>query len=96
MVYDEFPRSKPDLHMGDGDGTVNKRSMEVCLKWRQEQQQPVHHQIFNNTDHATMLKGDLPVKSVQNLIVQMNQELAKQDELCGNRVDSQCPTITVT
>ncbi|GMR54990.1 hypothetical protein PMAYCL1PPCAC_25185, partial [Pristionchus mayeri] len=31
-----FPDYPPNIAMGDGDGTVNRRSAEVCLNWRTE------------------------------------------------------------
>ncbi|CAB3373511.1 Hypothetical predicted protein [Cloeon dipterum] len=34
---DKFPDSSPELIMGDGDGTVNLRSLEGCSKWKQAQ-----------------------------------------------------------
>lgn len=57
MVYakDKFPDSSPTLVYGDGDGTVNVRSLEGCLQWETQQPQPVYHQAFNGSDHMGIL-----------------------------------------
>ena len=36
LVYTDFPTSTPSYQMGDGDGTVNLRSMRSCLRWRKK------------------------------------------------------------
>lgn len=46
---------KPTLAMGDGDGTVNRRSLEACQYWNGQQKQPVHLQAFPGADHMQIL-----------------------------------------
>ncbi|KAL1373805.1 hypothetical protein pipiens_018439, partial [Culex pipiens pipiens] len=46
---------KPTLVMGDGDGTVNRRSLEACQYWNGQQKQPVHLQEFPGADHMQIL-----------------------------------------
>ncbi|KAL1378784.1 hypothetical protein pipiens_000529, partial [Culex pipiens pipiens] len=41
--------------MGDGDGTVNRRSLEACQYWNGQQKQPVHLQEFPGADHMQIL-----------------------------------------
>lgn len=41
--------------MGDGDGTVNVRSLAACSKWTKEQSQPVYVQDFPKRDHMAVL-----------------------------------------
>ena len=47
--------NQPDVDYGDGDGTVNMRSLLGCLRW-QGKGYPVHHKIFPNVDHVAILK----------------------------------------
>lgn len=51
---------KPTLVMGDGDGTVNKRSLEACRYWSSQQKQPVYLREFPGADHMAIL-ADLSV-----------------------------------
>jgi hypothetical protein len=41
--------------MGDGDGTVNVRSLAACSKWVNEQPQSVYVQAFPKRDHMAVL-----------------------------------------
>jgi len=72
-----FP-SDPDLVKGDGDGTVNIRSLEGCLKWRGQQPQPVHHQVFEKMNHLDMLRQEEPAQNVADIIAKLNTELIKK------------------
>lgn len=40
---------------GDGDGTVNKRSLEACKYWKTKQKQPIYMGEFSGTDHMSIL-----------------------------------------
>lgn len=51
---------KPTLVNGDGDGTVNKRSLEACRHWSSQQKQPVYLREFPGVDHMAIL-ADLSV-----------------------------------
>ena len=53
LVYGEgqFPDWDPDILYGDGDGTVNRRSLEGCTRWAGQQTQMVHHHVFPGVDH---------------------------------------------
>ncbi|XP_046990636.1 phospholipase A2 group XV-like [Schistocerca americana] len=51
-----FPSAYPDFLYGDGDGTVNKRSLEGCLHWQGKQKQKVYHQTFPGVDHMNVLR----------------------------------------
>ena len=41
--------------MGDGDGTVNVRSLSACSKWATEQKQAVYIRPFPTRDHMAVL-----------------------------------------
>ena len=72
LIYYKFPTSTPSVKKGDGDGTVNLRSMKACLKWRTQQTKPVHYRTFKHIDHGNMIKADEPVSGVANLISEIN------------------------
>merc|ERR1712122_352519 len=68
--------------MGDGDGTVNRRSMEACLRWGAgagQQKHPVHHKVFKGVNHAQMIKGDVPNSNVKHLVLSLNNQLNNND-----------------
>uniref|UniRef100_A0A2M4AB17 Putative phosphatidylcholine-sterol acyltransferase n=1 Tax=Anopheles triannulatus TaxID=58253 RepID=A0A2M4AB17_9DIPT len=50
----------PVLVMGDGDGTVNSRSLEACKHWTMQQKQPIYTKEFPGADHMSIL-ADLKV-----------------------------------
>jgi len=59
LIYDSmstFPDGEPVLEMGDGDGTVNVRSLEACRRWRDVQR---HHQVnvkhYSGIGHRDLL-----------------------------------------
>jgi len=47
----------PQLIAGDGDGTVNIRSLEACAHWQQSQKQKIYYQGFPGVDHTNILKN---------------------------------------
>jgi len=73
--------SAPSLIKGDGDGTVNIRSLEGCLKWRKKQTQPVHHQVFEKVNHLDMLRTEEPTQHVADIIESLNKELKIEDKM---------------
>ncbi|XP_055546435.1 phospholipase A2 group XV-like [Wyeomyia smithii] len=51
---------KPTLVYGDGDGTVNRRSLEACKHWNGQQKQQIYMREFPGSDHMAIL-ADLRV-----------------------------------
>lgn len=49
--HDGFPSNTND----NGDGTVNLRSLEGCLRFSKQQSQPVHHETFDKAEHMEIL-----------------------------------------
>lgn len=47
----------PELIFGDGDGTVNIRSLEACTLWQKSQKQKIYNQGFPGVDHTEILKN---------------------------------------
>ncbi|KAK8391238.1 hypothetical protein O3P69_017126 [Scylla paramamosain] len=80
LVYQEgsFP-DKPDLVFGEGDGTVNLRSAQVCESFASKQRQKVHAKAFPVMEHMAILKDvdsiSYVVETLTN-ITQKNEEAA--------------------
>jgi len=59
LVYDSvstFPDSEPRVEMGEGDGTVNLRSLEACQRWKDVQQRhPVNVTYYDGVEHHELL-----------------------------------------
>lgn len=49
--------SYPQLIYGDGDGTVNMRSLDACIHWQISQKQKIYYQSFPGVDHTNILKN---------------------------------------
>ena len=65
-----FPDSAPTKVInGDGDGTVNRRSAEVCLKWKDEQRQSVVSGVFPGVDHVKMVKNSGVLKAIDAVVL---------------------------
>ncbi|XP_043670002.1 phospholipase A2 group XV-like isoform X1 [Vespula pensylvanica] len=59
---------RPQLIPGDGDGTVNLRSLEGCLHWQMKQKQKVYHQAFPGVNHMTILKHPDVLKYIKSVL----------------------------
>jgi lysophospholipase-3 len=64
----DFPDKPGTLVNGDGDGTVNVRSLEVCKSWEKKQKHPVYHVTFPGVDHLEILRNEGVIKYVTKLI----------------------------
>ncbi|CAH0389323.1 unnamed protein product [Bemisia tabaci] len=73
MIYKKgkWPGGYPTFSFGDGDGTVNKRSLEGCVYWTGKQKQKVYHQVFPKVDHMDILQDKNVVSYIQNLLVKL-------------------------
>ncbi|KAF7992945.1 hypothetical protein HCN44_005726 [Aphidius gifuensis] len=58
----------PQLINGDGDGTVNKRSLEGCLHWKDQQKQKIYHQPFPNTNHMEILRNPNVLQYIKSVL----------------------------
>ncbi|CAG0887974.1 unnamed protein product [Cyprideis torosa] len=59
----KFPDS-PTLVMGDGDGTVNIKSLRICQSWKET----VHFQELPGADHMSILHDPRAIKYISNLL----------------------------
>jgi len=75
-----FP-TEPSLVKGDGDGTVNIRSLKGCLRWEGAQKQAVHHKVFKGINHVDMLRRVEPTSYVVDVIDGLNKQLQKTQQV---------------
>jgi len=77
LVYGKgyFPSYDPEFVNGDGDGTVNIRSLEGCLSWKGKQSQPIHHTKLEGMDHLGMLMEKELIENVAEIIKKTNKKL---------------------
>ena len=65
-----FPDSAPSQVInGDGDGVVNLRSSEVCLKWRTEQQQQFGSRGFPGINHVKMVMSGDVLRAIDKVVL---------------------------
>ena len=68
FVYDEgFPDTQPSILFGDGDGVVNKQSLEVCALWANSSY-PFNRTVFPGLTHFT-ITTDLTVLRIIGEVV---------------------------
>lgn len=63
----KFP-DEPDLIYGNGDGTVNARSLEWCLQWQDKQKQKIYHVPMYNVDHMGILSDSKVLDYIQKVV----------------------------
>lgn len=59
----------PDLIYGDGDGTVNSRSLRACAYWRGIQKQPITTVEIPNAEHFQILSNAQVVEYILDILV---------------------------
>lgn len=83
LVYaaGEFPGTDPSTILtGDGDGTVNLRSLTGCTRWAGQQRQPVHHKALPGIDHMAILRDEGAAATVATLIDNINKQLFEEEK----------------
>ena len=66
LYYDSgyFPDYFPLISFGDGDGTVNLRSLGGCKLWQGKQKQEIVSQMFSHGEHNDILGDSRLIHSV--------------------------------
>uniref|UniRef100_A0A182NBL1 Phosphatidylcholine-sterol acyltransferase n=1 Tax=Anopheles dirus TaxID=7168 RepID=A0A182NBL1_9DIPT len=59
----------PVLKMGNGDGTVNTRSLEACKQWVPQQKQPIITKEFPGADHMSILADVNVIDNIVKLLI---------------------------
>lgn len=57
-----FPDQNPSILVGDGDGTVNLRSLEQCTKW-----DGVQYETLPNADHLGILRDERLISKLKKI-----------------------------
>jgi len=65
----EFPDTQPKITYGDGDGTVNIRSLQACSKWKQRQLYYVTLKQYPSVDHNGVLSDEIVHNCVKTLLI---------------------------
>jgi len=63
----------PTVTMGDGDGTVNVRSLRVCEEWNATQAEPVRVLTYSGVTHSDMLKDTRVLQELLSTVQQSGQ-----------------------
>lgn len=74
-----FPDDYPSVVNGDGDGTVNTRSLRGCLRFRALQNQTVHHVTYGGVDHLHMLRNQDVIAYVVDFLQRANRHKEHED-----------------
>ncbi|KAI6182927.1 hypothetical protein M3Y97_00433100 [Aphelenchoides bicaudatus] len=64
-----FPDYQPTITYGDGDGTVNRRSLEICKRWQNESAAgtvTVHE--LENADHLGILGDPRTIQLIKDIL----------------------------
>lgn len=69
LVYSEgtFPDKQPSYNYGDGDGTVNIRSLELCKKWTGTAMKLTTKQ-FPGVSHFDMVQDTSVLEALQSIV----------------------------
>jgi len=70
LIYGKgsFPDYQPTDVMGDGDGTVNIRSCQGCLRWSGKQKQQIVYKEFEKEEHLDLLSSPDVVAYVKTIL----------------------------
>ncbi|XP_045597361.2 lysosomal phospholipase A and acyltransferase isoform X3 [Procambarus clarkii] len=76
----KFPDS-PAIINGGGDGTVNTRSAQVCLKWADKQKYKIHYKTFKGVDHMQILRDKGSISYVVELLSNITVKNERQAKM---------------
>lgn len=64
----DFPDAQPAVVFGDGDGTVNLRSLQGFRRWLGKQKQPIFFQEVPGAEHVATLKHPAVINYIIDLL----------------------------
>lgn len=70
MYGDSFPDGEPHVRYGNGDGSVNERSLQSCVLWKDKQLLPVVTKEFPNMSHFSMISDRSVLEAIKELVMQ--------------------------
>lgn len=65
---DDLHSATPDLSFGNGDGTVNERSLKGCTYWRNYQDKPISTLEVQGGEHFEILSNQKVVDYVVDVM----------------------------
>ena len=86
LVYKNFPDGDPVRQIGDGDGTVNIRSLEYCKQWSDKQSHPVITKSFKRLDHNHILMDKQVVEYVKDIVKNISQNPSDNSENSSDNI----------
>lgn len=66
---EKFPNQNPTIKFGDGDSTVNTRSLAGCLRWQQEAGHEFKYMNISGVDHMSVMTDARVLAHVLQLAV---------------------------
>jgi lysophospholipase III len=63
-----FPHAIPSILTDDGDGTVNRRSLDGCGRWAKEQPEPVISKTFPGAGHRQMTRDQAVLAYIMEIL----------------------------
>ena len=67
-VYDDgFPDTQPTMLYGEGDGVVNKQSLEACSRWANSGY-PFNRTVFPGLDHFTIINDEAVLQAIGRIV----------------------------
>ena len=69
ITQNSFPDGELQMKNGNGDGTVNIRSLKSCSLWSGKQEQPVILKGFDGVEHAEIVMNQEVFKSIEELVI---------------------------
>ncbi|XP_044289910.1 phosphatidylcholine-sterol acyltransferase isoform X2 [Varanus komodoensis] len=84
-IYDDgFPYEDPlDIVYGDGDDTVNRRSMELCAQWQSQQKEKVHVLELPGMDHLNMVFDNRTLTHINEILLRSLENATAAEEEGG-------------
>ena len=68
FAYDGgFPDTQPTIINGEGDGAVNRNSLEVCLRWANGSY-PFKLSVFPGVFHANIVTDEVVLQSIGEIV----------------------------
>jgi lysophospholipase III len=64
----DWPDNQPSVVYGDGDGTVNIRSLQGWRRWVDKQPQSISYREFEGVEHVATLKYQPVIDYILNLL----------------------------
>jgi lysophospholipase III len=68
MIHLEWPDSQPHVMYGDGDGTVNLRSLLGYQRWSDKQKESIYFREFKGVEHLETISHPDVIQYILDLI----------------------------